>query len=183
MPRPKNLEKPRTRTLSPKRARFVEEYPVDWNVAAAARRAGFSAKTAASMGYKCMQDPLVLAAIAAARQQLSEKLKVTQERIVEEYRRIAFADIRHVINITDGKVTVFDTNLLTPEQAAALSEISETKDGIRIKMHSKIAALDSLGKHLGMFIDRSEQKHTFDPDTPPPVIQLVPTKKKETGDA
>ena len=166
---------PRTRKLPPKQARFVEEYPVDWNSAAAARRAGYSAKTAAQKGYQLMRNPLVLDAIAAARQQLSEKLAVTEEMVVEEYRRIAFADIRNIIYIEDGKVQVPDTDKLTPEQAAALSEIGETKDGIRVKMHSKIAALDALGKHLGMFVDRSEQKHTF--DGPPPVIQLVPVKK------
>ena len=169
---------PRTRKLPPKQARFVEEYPVDWNSAAAARRAGYSAKTASVKGYQLRQDQRVLDAIEEARAKLSKKLAVTREMVVEEYRRIAFADIRDVMYIEDGRVRVYDTADLTPEQAATLSEIGETKDGIRIKMHSKIAALDSLAKDLGMFIDRSENKHTF--DGPPPVIQLVPVQKKET---
>ena len=49
-----------------------------------------------------------------------------------------------------------DTDSLTAEQAAALSEIAETKDGIRVKLNSKQAALDSLSKHLGMFVERAE---------------------------
>ena len=74
--------------------------------------------------------------------------------MVEEYRRIAFSDIREVVSIRAGKIVVSDTTSLTPDAAAAISEISETKDGLRIRFHSKAAALDGLAKHLGMFVKR-----------------------------
>ena len=45
---------------------------------------------------------------------------------------------------------VRDTADLTRQQSAAISEISETNAGLRIKMHSKVAALESLGKQLGL---------------------------------
>ena len=51
----------------------------------------------------------MLDAIEEARQKLSKKLEVTREMVVEEYRRIAFADIRDVMYIEDGRVRVYDT--------------------------------------------------------------------------
>ena len=55
-------------------------------------------------------------------------------------------------------MVVHDTDALSAAQASALAEIqettSDTKDGVRrtlrVKMHSKTAALDSLAKHFGI---------------------------------
>ena len=49
-----------------------------------------------------------------------------------------------------------------PTQTAAIAEIAQTRDGqLRVKPHSKTAALDSLARHLRMFIDRSEITSTI----------------------
>ena len=46
---------------------------------------------------------------------------------------------------------------LSPEQTAAISEMSHNQKGaVRIKLHDKKAALDSLAKHLGLFTDKLE---------------------------
>jgi phage terminase small subunit len=37
------------------------------------------------------------------------------------------------------------------ETAAAITEVSLTAQGVKIKMADKLAALEKLGKHLGMF--------------------------------
>ena len=81
-------------------------------------------------------------------------------RIREEYRRIAFADLRDVIQIKDGRVIATNTADLTRDQAAAIGEIAETKDGLRVKLNSKQAALDSLAKTYGMFVEKVETKDT-----------------------
>ena len=146
--------------MTSKRAAFVQEYLVDMNSAQAAIRAGYSEHTARTIGSELLTFPDVQDAITKAQAERSKRTKVTAERIVEEYRRIAFADLRDVIQIKDGKVTVNDTDSLTAEQAAALSEIAETKDGIRVKLNSKQAALDSLSKHLGMFVERAQVEVT-----------------------
>ena len=43
---------------------------------------------------------------------------------------------------------------LDDDTAAAVSEISQTAQGIKIKMHDKKGALVDIGKHLGMFVER-----------------------------
>ena len=55
-----------------------------------------------------------------------------------------------MIGWTDG-VTVIPWNELDEDSAAAISEIAETRDGIKVKMHDKVGALHKLGMQLGMF--------------------------------
>lgn len=51
--------------LTPKQRRFVEEYPIDLNAAAAARRAGYSANCAAGTGFDLLRHPTIIEAMAA----------------------------------------------------------------------------------------------------------------------
>ena len=113
----------------------------------------------------------------AGRAKLAQSTGITAERVLEEYRRLAYADTTNAIYIVNGQTYVKDTADLTVEQRAAIKEITQTKDGgIRIKFHSKTAALDSLSKHLGLFDADNVRKLEF---TTPPVFQLVPVKKEE----
>ncbi|MOA67293.1 hypothetical protein D3C78_1943990 [compost metagenome] len=38
----------------------------------------------------------------------------------------------------------------------AVAEIKETKEGISLKLHDKVSALEKIGRHLGMFKDKLE---------------------------
>ena len=140
--------------LSHKQAAFVREFTKDRNGKQAAIRAGYSRNGAEVTGHRLLTNPNVRRKIDAFEAELSDRARVSVDRVVEEYRRIAFSDIREVVSIRAGKIVVSDTTSLTPDAAAAISEISETKDGLRIRFHSKAAALDGLAKHLGMFVKR-----------------------------
>ena len=53
------------------------------------------------------------------------------------------------------RVTIVDADKISDEAAAAIAEVSQTVNGaLRVKLHDKHAALVSIGKHLGMFVDR-----------------------------
>ncbi len=82
---------------------------------------------------------------------VSARAQVSAERVLAELARIGFAKATDVITIKDGKVIVADTASLSPDIQAAISEISQTRDGLKVKMHDKRAALENLGKHLGLF--------------------------------
>jgi hypothetical protein len=46
---------------------------------------------------------------------------------------------------------------LSPDVAAAISEVSQSKDGtIKVRLHDKNSALEKIGRHLGLFLDRHE---------------------------
>ncbi|RUV90257.1 terminase small subunit [Mesorhizobium sp. M1A.F.Ca.IN.020.06.1.1] len=159
--------------LTPKQALFVNEYLVDLNATAAAKRAGYSELTAQVQGSRLLSNVMVAQAIAARQAAIADRLGVTQEKIVAELAKIAFADIRKAVrwgkspvdtkseNADPNGLGVYPVELVPSETidddtAAAVSEVSLTQTGIKIKMHDKKSALVDLGKHLGMFKERVE---------------------------
>ena len=75
------------RGLTPKQQRFVEEYLVDLNATGAAKRAGYSARTAEWQGPQLLGKTNVAAAVAAGRSALSERTGRTVADVMEDIRR------------------------------------------------------------------------------------------------
>lgn len=88
--------------LSPKERVFVAEYLIDLNAAAAARRAGFSAKTAKEIGYQLLGKPHVQEAIAAAMAERARRAEVTADMVLEHWSELARADPNDVIEYRRG---------------------------------------------------------------------------------
>lgn len=155
-------------SLTPKQQRFVDEYLLDLNATQAAIRAGYSAKTAYSVGSENLRKPEVVSAIAERQNKLAETYEVTRERIIAELAKIGFANMQDYMRVGSDGDPYLDFSALTRDQAAALAEVTveDFKDGrgddardvrrVKFKLHDKRGALVDLGKHLGMFIDRSE---------------------------
>ena len=75
--------------LTPKQQRFVDEYLIDLNAAAAYRRAGYRAKTdhaAAVGGAKLVTKGDIAAAIAAAQTARSERTQLNQDYVLEQLK-------------------------------------------------------------------------------------------------
>jgi phage terminase small subunit len=54
-----------------------------------------------------------------------------------------------------SRVMVVDSETLPSDVRLAVAEVSQSANGaLRVKMHDKHASLVSIGKHLGMFVDR-----------------------------
>ena len=152
--------------LNPKQARFCDEYLVDLNATQAAIRAGYSQKTAGEIGYELLKKPEVQARIAELQAARAKRMEVTQDQVLREFAKVAFANLQDYIQVQEDGSAYVDLSTMTREQAAALQEITvdEYVDGrgdnarnvkrVRIKLASKQAALDSLAKHLGMFVER-----------------------------
>ena len=147
--------------LPKQRQRFVQEYLVDVNGTQAAIRAGYSEKTAKIQASQLLTYLNVSQAIEAGHQRLAELVKVRQYEVVREFKRIGFADMRDFSKWGPGGVKLTDSEKLTPEQTACVAEVSQTitENGgsIKFRLHSKVDALNSLAKHLGMFPTRVEQ--------------------------
>ncbi|MCD1644151.1 terminase small subunit [Aurantimonas coralicida] len=159
--------------LTPKQERFVQEYLVDLNATQAAIRTGYSAKTAKQQGQRLLTNADVQAAVSAAREEASERSGVTIERALQEMARLGFSDIRNIF--TEGGQLKHPSSW-DDATAAAVSSVKvvtrptggEDENGNKevehvheIKLWDKNSALDKIGKHLGMFIDRGEIKHTI----------------------
>lgn len=153
--------------LSPREARFVEEYLVDLSAGAAARRAGYTPSNSRNAGMDLMRRHRVIDAIEAAVAARSKRTQVTIDRVVEELAKIGFANMADFLRVTEGGDAYVDLSALTRDQAAALAEVTieevagrgdEGRDikRTKIKLLDKRSALVDLGKHLGMFPDRVE---------------------------
>ena len=154
--------------LTAKQERFVAEYLIDLNATQAAIRAGYSEKTAEQQGHQLLKKTLVAAAIAEAQAKRQTRTEITQDRVLAELARIGFADIRKAVrwgDIPDGRnekgeaewpVELVPSSDIDDDTAAAITEVSLTAQGVKIKMADKKAALDTLLKHLGGIPDEND---------------------------
>ncbi|SEO55728.1 terminase small subunit [Acinetobacter sp. yr461] len=83
--------------LRGKQQRFVDEYLIDRNATQAAIRAGYSARTAEQMGYQLLQKTSVQEAIAKGEAELSERNKITQDKVLNLLWDMATADPNELI--------------------------------------------------------------------------------------
>jgi phage terminase small subunit len=141
------------RKLSPRHKKFVAEYLVDLCATQAAIRAGYSARTAGSSGERMLKTVEIARAVEAGKAKRLERIEVTQDQVVQELRRIAFSDPRSVMTWGPKGVRLRSSKALTNDEARLVAEVSETAQGMRLKMHDKPRALELLGRHLGIFSD------------------------------
>jgi phage terminase small subunit len=154
--------------LSPKQARFIDEYLVDLNATQAAIRAGYSARTARSIGQENLTKPDIAAAIEAAQRSQSARTGITADMVIAELAKIGFANMADYMKATPGGDPYLDFAALTRDQAAALQEVTiedyvagrgdNARDVKRVKFRlaDKRAALVDLGRHLGMFVNKHQ---------------------------
>ncbi len=75
--------------LTPKQARFVEEYLLDLNATQAAIRAGYSAKTANEQGSQLLAKLSVRQAVAEAQAIRSKRTAITQDEVIQGLKKEA----------------------------------------------------------------------------------------------
>ncbi len=150
--------KKKTKVLSAKQKRFCEEYIVDNNATQAAIRAGYSEKTACSQGNRLLTKVEIDKYIGELREKRSIRTQITADRVLEEYARIAFSDLRQVVTWSPQGLVLKESEELSQDVASAVSEVTRTASmsgvSYKIKMHNKIGALDKLAKHLGICSDK-----------------------------
>jgi len=164
--------------LSPKHEAFVQAYVSRGMNGTKAYRAVYpsikSDDVAGAAAARLLGNVRVQARIAEIMRAGAERAEVTVEQVVRELKLIGFSDIRKVVSwrnelVTrtekgeDGepvmvmmpRMTIVDADKISDEAAAAVAEVWQTVNGaLRVKLHDKHAALVSIGKHLGMFVDR-----------------------------
>lgn len=121
--------------LTPKQKRFVEEYVVDCNATQAAIRAGYSPKTAYSIGQENLKKPEVMKAIAEKQKKVSEKT---------EYDALAWRK-----DMLEYKKTLEQKVLLGDDEAAVETFTDPT---------NLMKCMDMLGKHLGAYNKDESEK-------------------------
>jgi hypothetical protein len=161
---------------------FVSEYLACWNAAEAARRAGYSTRTAKAQGLNLLKTPKIAERIAEriaekamtadealtllteqARADIGIFFKVaerwtsaplgTQEIIDEKDELDAKGTLRHFYLVRYIAIDV--AKLVDPRYSRLVKRFSETTErGITFELHDAQAALEKLGKALGVLTER-----------------------------
>jgi len=150
--------------LTDKAIRFIDEYLVDLNATQAAIRAGYSKKTAHSIGCENLIKPGIQNEISRRQKELQGKTGITTERVLAEYAKIAFSSLTDIVDYATGTIRMQDFKALTDQQKHCIKKFkfvtinqlntdgkSTPVEKVEIELHDKLKALDSLARHLGMF--------------------------------
>jgi phage terminase small subunit len=148
--------------MTPKQSRFTAEYLANgFNATRAAISAGYSKKTASSIGEENLRKPEISAAIEEGTKRIMDRLEVTADLVVQEIAKMAFFDPRKLFN-DDGSLKMISQ--IDDHSAAALAgfEVCELFDGTgdqkhaygllkKVKLADKSKNLEMLGRYFKLF--------------------------------
>jgi phage terminase small subunit len=126
--------------------------------------AGYTRKAAGQGASELLRKPRIQRALA----RYHARAGITVARVLEELRRIAFSDMREIATWggADG-VKLLESRALSDDAAACIAEVVDHSKTVgqdildrqvRVKLHDKLAALNTLAKYLGMLREREEAK-------------------------
>ena len=84
--------------------------------------------------------------------------KITPKKVVEELAAIGFARATNFLRVSEGELTICNTDSLSKADQAAIASIERSSTGIKLKFYDKMKALELLGKYMGMFEGGSEEE-------------------------
>lgn len=88
--------------LTAKQRRFVDEYVIDQNATQAAIRAGYSSKSAESIGFENLSKPEIAAYLAERRQDMQERTEISADMVLQRWWAIATADPNDLVQYRRG---------------------------------------------------------------------------------
>jgi|SRR5215472_5777535 len=166
------------RQLTPGQEMFVFEYLLDFNERRAAKACGFTA----TMGKRLLSSPRVVELIDAERAARRDRLRVDADRVTEEFAKVAYANARDYWPKPGEKL---DIHRLDADRTAAIEELNIFEalghDGkpksreTKLRLHDKIAALNSLAKSVGMMTER----HVHELSIETKVVNMTPQERQE----
>lgn len=147
--------------LTDRQTLFVEEYLACFNASQAARRAGYAPKTDRVIGWRNLQNPEIAEAI---RQRLAESAMTADETLMRLAAH-ARGDIDDCLD-DDGRFSLDKARRAKKTSLIKKLRIKETKrviddeevitQDIEFELHDAQAALQLIGRHHKLFVDRQE---------------------------
>jgi DNA primase len=140
-------------TLTDRQERFVHEYLIDQNAAAAARRAGYSESTRGSQAAALMKMPAVRERIHAELQALFARLRVNAFTLMQAQSRIAFFDPAKLFDAEGNPLPLSELD----EDTAAVLNVSYHARGKqelvrRVRQPARQSALNALDRRYAQFM-------------------------------
>ena len=149
--------------LNEKHRLFVIYYLQTFNATMAAFEAGFSA---CKSNWALMNDERIKKAIKDIRAVIHEEIYVTGHDVLNNYIKIAFSDMTKFVEVKDNKLKLKDSNQI---DGSLIQEIKQGRDGVTIKLHDKMKALDKLERLFELIPDKKleleREKFEFNKET------------------
>ena len=151
--------------LTPKQERFIEEYLIDLNATQAAIRAGYSKKTAKSVGSENLTNPDIALALDLAKEERSKKAKITALWVLERLFREATADLADLYDEGGRLKPITEWPLVWRQGLVQSVEVDEVhRDGdikvrmTKVKISDRLKRIELIGKHIDIqaFAERKE---------------------------
>lgn len=140
-----------------RREAFAQSYVACGTAVGAARKAGYTGNRIAETARRLMAEPAVRARIAEIQRDVIRRIKVDQTTVLAELTRIAFADPGRIVDARGELLPLNEIDEDTRRALGGYKVVRKTfgEDGEsvekEVKFISKEAALDKLGKHLGLW--------------------------------
>lgn len=152
---------------------FLDKYFETLHGTQSAIFAGYSAHTARVKASQILATDEAEEYLNKQREKAQKRTNITVDRVLNEYAKIAFFDVRQVFG-NDGELLpihqIDDSTAGAINSIESIEEWGEDDNGDRVvigtlkkvKVTDKVRALDSLSKHLGIFEKDNSQKGKMD---------------------
>jgi phage terminase small subunit len=141
--------------LKDKQRLFCIEYLIDFNQTQAAIRAGYSKRTAYSIGNENLKKPEIQAEISCQVETLLKRAKIPLEKQIFDYwMKRAFYDVTEIIDL-NGKVKLTETELREKGLHVCIDSINKKVNAqgtpiITYQFADKDKAVEMLQRYIGM---------------------------------
>ena len=165
--------------MTPKQTAFVREYLVDLNASAAARRAGYSERTADVIGHENLGKPEISAAIAAAQEERAKRTEINADWVLTRLAAMADADLSE-LHRDDGSLRPVSewpeayrkglVSGLETEERMVAGEFVQIR---KVKLADRLRALELIGRHVSVGAWRENVEHTGPGGGPVQVVGMT----------
>jgi phage terminase small subunit len=145
---------------------FAKEFLLDLNATKAAERAGYSKKSARSMGSQLMAKERVRELIQAEMNERSKRTQIDADKVLDRLDKIGDVDIAQAFDSKGYLLCIHD---IPPEVRRCIKgiDVFEEFEGVgkdriqvgvvrKISFWDKVKANELIGKHLKLWVDRLE---------------------------
>jgi phage terminase small subunit len=143
--------------LTDKEQLFCYHFIRTRNATQAALVSGYSQNKACAQvqGSRLMQRPRVKQEIDRLREIFRHDLQIEAMDVLQQYVNIAFADIGDLLEFNTCSVKLNDSKLL---DTSIISEVKEGKEGVSVKLHDKMKALEKLELYFDLLPDNFKRR-------------------------
>jgi phage terminase small subunit len=149
--------------LTDKQRLFIEYYLQCFNATEAAKKAGYSEKTAYSIGWENLRKPEIAERIAKRISAVAMGAEEALARLANQARLDVgpFVDIEEIHDPESDEILFSGPKVSWEKlEEAGLTYLVKavywTKYGPRIEFHDPQRALELIGKHHGLFVEKQE---------------------------